>query len=53
MDRKCKNDLTAETGVETIYTSIENDRNDPTLALAFSPAKELKTTVDELLEHLG
>lgn len=33
--------------------AIENDKYDPTLALAFSLAKELKTTVDELFEHLG
>jgi len=32
--------------------AIENDKYDPTLALAFSLAKELKTTVDELFEHL-
>ena len=28
--------------------AIENDKYDPTLALAFSLARELKTTVDEL-----
>lgn len=28
--------------------AIENNKYDPTLALAFSLAKELKTTVDEL-----
>lgn len=33
--------------------AIENDKYDPTLALAFSLAKELRTTVDELFEHLG
>ncbi len=33
--------------------AIENDKYDPTLTLAFSLAKELKTTVDELFEHLG
>lgn len=33
--------------------AIENDKYDPTLALAFSLAKELKTTVDELFEHPG
>lgn len=33
--------------------AIENDKYDPTLALAFSLAKELKTTVDELFEYLG
>ena len=33
--------------------AIENDKYDPTLALAFSLAKELDTTVDELFEHLG
>ena len=27
--------------------AIENDKYDPTLALAFSLAKELRTTVDE------
>lgn len=32
--------------------AIENDKYDPTLTLAFSLAKELKTTVDELFEHL-
>ena len=32
--------------------ALENDKYDPTLALAFSLAKELKTTVDELFEHL-
>lgn len=32
--------------------AIENNKYDPTLALAFSLAKELKTTVDELFEHL-
>lgn len=32
--------------------AIENDKYDPTLALAFFLAKELKTTVDELFEHL-
>ena len=32
--------------------AIENDKYDPTLALAFSLAKELNTTVDELFEHL-
>lgn len=33
--------------------AIENDKYDPTLTLAFSLARELKTTVDELFEHLG
>lgn len=33
--------------------AIENDKYDPTLTLAFSLAKELKTTVDELFEYLG
>lgn len=33
--------------------AIENDKYDPTLALAFSLAKELGTTVDELFERLG
>ena len=32
--------------------AIENDKYDPTLTLAFSLAKELNTTVDELFEHL-
>ncbi|MEQ3361857.1 helix-turn-helix transcriptional regulator [Raoultibacter massiliensis] len=33
--------------------AIENDKYDPTLALASSLAKELGTTVDELFERLG
>jgi putative transcriptional regulator len=32
--------------------AIENDKYDPTLALAFSLAKELRTTVDELFNSL-
>ena len=32
--------------------AIENDKYDPTLALAFSLAKELRTTVDELFISL-
>lgn len=32
--------------------AIENEKYDPTLALAFSLAKELDTTVDELFEYL-
>ncbi|MBS6954924.1 MAG: helix-turn-helix transcriptional regulator [Enterocloster asparagiformis] len=32
--------------------AIENNKYDPTLALAFSLAKELKITVDELFTHL-
>lgn len=31
--------------------AIENNKYDPTLALAFSLAKELMTTVDELFIH--
>ena len=30
--------------------AIENDKYDPTLALAFNLARELKTTVDELFK---
>ena len=30
--------------------AIENDKYDPTLALAFRLAQELKTTVDELFQ---
>ena len=33
--------------------AIENDKYDPTLALAFNLARELKTTVDELFNALG
>ena len=32
--------------------AIENNKYDPTLALAFSLAKELRTTVDELFISL-
>ena len=32
--------------------AIENDKYDPTLALAFSLAKELGTTVDELFNSV-
>lgn len=32
--------------------AIENDKYDPTLALAFSLAKELGTTVDELFSSV-
>lgn len=32
--------------------AIENNKYDPTLALAFSLAKELRTTVDELFNSL-
>lgn len=32
--------------------AIENDKYDPTLALAFGLAKELRTTVDELFISL-
>ena len=32
---------------QTVY-AIENDKYDPTLALAFHLARELKTAVDEL-----
>ena len=32
--------------------AIEKDKYDPTLALAFSLAKELRTTVDELFNSL-
>lgn len=32
--------------------AIENNKYDPTLALAFSLAKELRITVDELFTHL-
>ena len=32
--------------------AIENDKYDPTLALAFSLAKELRSTVDELFNSL-
>ena len=32
--------------------AIENDKYEPTLALAFSLAKELRTTVDELFISL-
>ena len=32
--------------------AIENDKYDPTLALAFRLAKELRTTVDELFISL-
>lgn len=31
--------------------AIENDKYDPTLALAFRLAQELKTTVDELFQY--
>ena len=31
--------------------AIENDKYDPTLALGFGVAKELKTTVDELFQY--
>lgn len=33
--------------------AIENDRYDPTLALAFALARELDTTVDQLFSPLG
>ena len=33
--------------------AIENDKYDPTLALAFALARELGTTVDELFEFAG
>ena len=32
--------------------AIENDKYDPTLALAFRLAKELETTVDELFQSI-
>lgn len=35
------------------WSAIENDKHDPTLVLAFSLAKELKTTVNKQFEHLG
>ena len=39
-------------GSRQTVNAIENDKYDPTLALAFSLAKELKTTVDELFISL-
>lgn len=34
------------------WNAIENDKHDPTLVLAFSLAKEPKTTVNKQFEHL-
>ena len=36
--------------IQTV-NAIENDKYDPTLALAFRLAQELKTTVDELFQY--
>ena len=46
-------ELAKKCGVSSqTVNAIENDKYDPTLALAFSLAKELRTTVDELFISL-
>lgn len=47
-------DLAKRCGVtRQTVNAIENDKYDPTLALAFALARELGTTVDELFEFAG
>lgn len=52
--RLSQEDLARRCGVtRQTVNAIENDKYDPTLALAFALARELGTTVDELFEFAG